>query len=86
MLIKYCSTATYRNSVTANMHLIGERYFLYRYRIVIMCSVTWPKNLLHSTKELKAVLLIPCYGVCNNPTAKIEENMFVLKYKQWISA
>ena len=26
-------TATYRGIVTANMHLIGERYFLYRYRV-----------------------------------------------------
>ena len=34
-------TATYRSSLTANMHLIGERDFLYRYRIVIVCmSVT----------------------------------------------
>ena len=30
--------ATYRTSVTANMNLIGERFFWYRYRIV--CSVT----------------------------------------------
>ena len=25
--------ATYRSNVTANMYLIGERYFLYRYRV-----------------------------------------------------
>ena len=25
--------ATYRSSVTANMNLIGERYFWYRYRM-----------------------------------------------------
>ena len=25
--------ATIRSSVTANMHLIGERYFWYRYRV-----------------------------------------------------
>ena len=31
--------ATIRSSVTANMHLIDERYFLYRYRIVVVCSV-----------------------------------------------
>ena len=28
-----CHTATYRSSVTGNMQLIGERYFLYRYRV-----------------------------------------------------
>ena len=33
--------ATYRTSVTANMNLIGERFFFwYRYRIIIVCSVT----------------------------------------------
>ena len=26
-------TATYRSRLTANMHLIGKRYFLYRYRV-----------------------------------------------------
>ena len=26
-------TATYRSSVAADMHLIGERYFLYRFRV-----------------------------------------------------
>ena len=26
-------TATYRSSVTANINLIGERYFWYRYRV-----------------------------------------------------
>ena len=26
-------SATIRSSVTANMHLIGARYFLYRYRV-----------------------------------------------------
>ena len=26
-------TSTIHSSVTANMHLIGERYFLYRYRV-----------------------------------------------------
>ena len=26
-------TATIRSSVTGNMNLIGERYFLYRYRV-----------------------------------------------------
>ena len=30
----------YRTSVTANMNLIGERFFWYRYRIIIVCSVT----------------------------------------------
>ena len=34
-----------RSSVTANMHLIGKRYFLYRYRIVIVCSVSLDKEL-----------------------------------------
>ena len=32
-------TDTYRSSVTADMNLIGERFFFYRYRIVIVCSV-----------------------------------------------
>ena len=36
----YTKNTTHRSSVTANMHLIGERYFLYRYRIFIVCSVT----------------------------------------------
>ena len=31
-----------RYVVTANMYLIGERYFWYRYRIVIAYSVTGP--------------------------------------------
>ena len=30
----------YRTSVTANMNLIGERFFWYRYRIIVVCSVT----------------------------------------------
>ena len=30
----------YRTSVTANMNLIGVQFFWYRYRIVIVCSVT----------------------------------------------
>ena len=30
----------YRTSVTANMNLIGERFFWYRYRIIIVCGVT----------------------------------------------
>ena len=33
------------NSLTANMNLIGERFFWYRYRIVIVCSVA---GALHS--------------------------------------
>ena len=35
-------TGTIRSSVTAHMHLIDERYFLYRYRIVIVGSLTGP--------------------------------------------
>ena len=38
--IKYTDTATYRSSVTANMYLIDMLFFWYRYRVVIMCSVT----------------------------------------------
>ena len=33
-------TGTICSSVTANMNLIGERFFWYRYRIVIVCNVT----------------------------------------------
>ena len=33
------------------MHLIGERYFLYRYRIVIVCSVTGPLYPDHTRNE-----------------------------------
>ena len=46
-------TATIRSSVTGNMNLIGERYFLYRYHIVIAYSVTGPLGL----KTIKKIRL-----------------------------
>ena len=33
------------------MHLIGERIFLYRYRIVIACNVTGPLYPYHTRNE-----------------------------------
>ena len=55
MLADSGHTATYRSSVTANMHLIGERYFLYRHRIVIVCSVTGPlTSFVRSVRESMA--------------------------------
>ena len=57
-------TATIRSSVTvivtANMHLIGKRYFLYRYRIVIVCSVTGQLQVIFRKTEKRGIFTRGC--------------------------
>ena len=54
-------TTTYRSRLTANMHLIGERYFLYRYR------VQYDRPFILVKCQIDNQAKIPQISLCLNP-------------------